>query len=639
MEPLFVPTVLLVTLIGVRVIGVRLGWWRAVLIAWLGLATSGFLLSAVTESGRLPAIPLVIAVGILAMVAWTGVFELLSTSRAEPVRRPDANPVRAVRRAIGRARRRTEIAVIAARFGLGGYARWRARQPGGVETGRALRGGLERAGGVFVKLGQFLSTRPDLVSPELAAELRRLQEHVAPVPVAAVEAVVAADLGGAAARFAVFDAHPVGAASIAQVHRAVLDDGRQVAVKVQRPEVAGRVERDLDILLRLADKLERRTQWAFELRAVDTAQAFARNIAAELDFEAEARNLALLADAVHDHDGYVVPQAVFELTTRRVLVMEWVDGVALHDGVAALDASARVDLARSLLRCLLDQMLVAGVFHVDPHPGNLYLTDDGSVALIDAGAIGLLDRRQRGALQAVLVAVAAQDAARLRDALRPMTTTSRTIDERALERALGVVVVDHLGSYATLGADLITALLSVLREFGLALEPLVGGALRALITLQHTLELLAPDFDLIGEAKAYGRTLVNPLWSGGQTRSAREELEALLPGVLPTLASLPHRMDRIVEQLEHSELSFGVHLFGSERDRRYMDRMIAQFVATVAPAATGMIGALLVLAASPRLGTDAGRILQGIGFTCVGISLLVMLGTLAAALRQRRERT
>lgn len=347
----------------------------------------------------------------------------------------------------------------------------------------------------------------------------------------------------------------------------------------------------------------------------------------------------MLADAVADHDGYVVPQAIPELTTRRVLVMEWVDGVALQDGLAGLDGSARVELARSLLGCLLDQMLIAGVFHVDPHPGNLYLTDDGDIALIDGGAVGLLDRRQRSALQAVLIAVVAQDAARLRDALRPLTTTSRAIDERALERALGVVVADHLGPRATLGADLITALLTVLREFGLALEPIIGGALRALITLQHTLELLAPDFDLIAEAKTYGRTLVNPLWSGAQTRSAREELETLLPDVLPTLADLPHRIDRIIAQVEHSELAFGINLFGSERDRRYIDRIIAQIVATVIPAATGIVGALLVLAASPQLTTDTGRIMQGIGLTCIGISLLVMLATLTAALRQRRERT
>jgi ubiquinone biosynthesis protein len=638
MELLFLPTVVLVALVGVRVIGVRLGWWRAVLISWLGLATSGFFLSTLTGSGELPSIALVVGVGLLAMIVWTALFELMSNARSQPLRPSDTNPFRALRHAAGRTRRKTAIALIAARLGLGRYARWQARGPEGTDTGRALRAAMEQAGGVFVKLGQFLSTRPDLVSSDIARELRRLREHVEPVPASVVEQVLHEELGEAAARFARFDIDPVGAASIAQVHRAVLDDGRQVAVKVQRPDVAGRVERDLDIMLRLADRLERRTQWAYELRALDTAQAFARNLGNELDFQAEARNLRLLSEAVRLHRDFVVPQPILSLTTGRVLVMEWVDGVPLADGAAALDEERRGELARSLLRCLLDQILVAGAFHVDPHPGNVYLTRDGRVAFIDCGAIGLLDRRQRGALQAVLAAVVAQDAAQLRDALRPMTTTSRTVDERSLERALGAVLVDHLGARATLGAELLGALMAVMREFGLALEPIVGGALRALITLEHTLEVLAPDFDLIAEAKDYGRTLVNPLWPGGQARSAREQFEALLPRVLPTLASLPRRLDRIVESVEHNELSFGVHLFPSDRDRRYLDRTVAHLVATVVPAATGVIGALLVLAANPRLATDAGQIVQGIGFACVGISLFVMLSTLVAALRQRRER-
>jgi ubiquinone biosynthesis protein len=644
MEPLFLPTLLLVALVGVRIIGIRVGWWRAVLISWLGLATSGFALSTMTGDGQLPNTVLVIAVGLMAMIAWTGLFELFSNTRSQPLRRPEANPLHALRHALGRTRRKTEIALIAARFGLGRYARSQAREPQGSETGGAVRGAMERAGGVFVKLGQFLSTRPDLVSPEMAAELRRLQEHVEPVPEAHVREVLRAELGADTARLARFDPQPVGSASIAQVHRAVLDDGREVAVKVQRPDVAGRVERDLDILVRLADRLERRTQWAFELRAFDTAEAFARNIASELDFRSEARNLMLLADAIRDQDGFVVPQPVADLTTRRVLVMEWVDGVPLAAGAAGFDDDRRRDLARRLLRCLLDQILIAGVFHVDPHPGNIYLTGDGRVAFLDCGAIGLLDRRQRGALRAVLVAIATQDAAQLRDALRPMTTTSRTIDERSLERALGVVLVDQLGARATLGAELITALMAVIREFGLALEPVIGGALRALTTLQHTLEVLAPGFDLIAESKAYGRTMVNPVWSGAAlsgtgSGSARQELEALLPGVLPSLATLPRRLDRIVESIEHGEITVGVHLFPSDGDRRYVDRTVAHLVAAVIPGAMGLIGAVLVLAANPQLGTDAGRIMQGMGLGAVGISLLVMLSTLVAALRQRRERT
>lgn len=318
--------------------------------------------------------------------------------------------------------------------------------------------------------------------------------------------------------------------------------------------------------------------------------------------------------------------------------MEWVEGVPLTAAASSLDHEDRARLARELLRCFLDQILVGGTFHGDPHPGNLLLQPDGRVALIDCGAIGLLDRRQRGALQAVLVAIAAQDPAQLRDALRPMTTPSKSIDETALERALGVVLVHHLGSGAVPGAALLVALMELTRDFGLALEPVVGGALRALATLQSTLELLAPGFDLLGEAKSYGQSIANPLWSATNQRSPREQFEALLPSLLPTLVALPRRLDRILGSVERNDISVGVHLFPSDRDRRFVNQLAAQLIATIVPTAFGLIGALLILAANDRLGTETGRTLQAVGIGCVGLALLVLLSVLVSALRRRRQR-
>jgi ubiquinone biosynthesis protein len=321
-----------------------------------------------------------------------------------------------------------------------------------------------------------------------------------------------------------------------------------------------------------------------------------------------------------------------------LLVMDWIDGVPLTEAAASLGAEDRQELARALLRCFLDQILLVGAFHADPHPGNLYLTGDGRVALFDCGSIGRLDRRQQSALQAVLGALAAQDAAQLRDALRPITTASKPIDELLLERALGNVLAHHLGPGATPGGALLTALMDLMREFGLALEPVVGGALRALALLQSTLELLAPDFDLLGEAKAYGHTLLGPPWSPTSPRSPREELEAALPTLVPTLLGLPRRLDRIVESIQRNELAMGVHLFPTDRDRRFVNQLTAHLVVTIAGASTGLIGSLLILAANPRLATDTGRLLQAVGVGCIGVALLVLLRTLVAALRRLRER-
>jgi ubiquinone biosynthesis protein len=264
------------------------------------------------------------------------------------------------------------------------------------------------------------------------------------------------------------------------------------------------------------------------------------------------------------------------------------------------------------------------------------------VALFDCGSIGRLDRRQRSALQAVLFAIGAQDAGQLRDALRPITTASKPIEELLLERALGDALSQHLGPGVTLGGAFFAAVMDVMREFGLALEPVVGGALRALALLQSTLQLLAPDLDLMDEAKSYARTLLLPAGLPTSPRSPREELEAILPTLLPVLVpmlqSLPRRLDRIIDAVERNQLMVGVHLFPEDQDRRSANQLTAPLVATAAAASTGLIGGLLILGANPRLATDTGQLLQALGIGCVTVALLALLRALVVALRQLRER-
>jgi ubiquinone biosynthesis protein len=235
-------------------------------------------------------------------------------------------------------------------------------------------------------------------------------------------------------------------------------------------------------------------------------RGFASSLVGELDFTAEAANLAALRRAVAGHDGVVVPAPVRTLTRRRVLVMDWIDGRPLAEAARSLPAGDQARLARALLGSFLDQIFRTGTVHVDPHPGNVHLTAGGDIALLDAGAIGQLDAGHRSSLQGLMLAAVARDGAAMRAALVGLSV-SGTRDGRQLDAALDRLLDRHLPAGARPDAALFGAFMAVMRDAGLALEPVVYGALRAVATVEATLTVLAPDLDLLAEASGYGTVL------------------------------------------------------------------------------------------------------------------------------------
>jgi ubiquinone biosynthesis protein len=271
---------------------------------------------------------------------------------------------------------------------------------------------LLEAGVTFVKLGQVLSTHPDLLPAEFVEELGRFQDDVALAPWDRVEEVLVADLGRPVDEvFASFDRRPLAAASVAQVHAARLPSGAEVAVKVQRPGIRAVVERDLDIVARLARSLEGRTRWARSIAARDLAAGFADAVREELDFRIEAADMA--AVALLANGAVRVPAPHQPLCRERVLVMQRLDGTPLGAAgpVLAERGLDRDALAGELLACLLGQVMLGGVFHADPHPGNVLVLADGRLGLLDFGSVGRLDG----------------------------------VDQQRLERALGQFMARHLG--------------------------------------------------------------------------------------------------------------------------------------------------------------------------------------------------
>jgi ubiquinone biosynthesis protein len=255
-----------------------------------------------------------------------------------------------------------------------------------------LTADLEQMGPTFVKLGQLLSTRPDLIPRAYADALARLQDKVEPFDGEEAERIVSEELGVRVSKaFDEFDRTPIAAASLGQVHRAVLRGGRTVAVKVQRPGIREQIVKDLDALTDVVEFMDQHTKQGRKYEPARVLEEFRRTLLSELDYGREARNMATLDANLAEFERIIVPRPVEDYSTGRVLTMEYVRGRK----ITKLSPLARMEvdgaaLAEELFRAYLKQILVDGFFHADPHPGNVFLTDDGRVALLDLGMVGTL---------------------------------------------------------------------------------------------------------------------------------------------------------------------------------------------------------------------------------------------------------
>lgn len=614
-----------------RLLGVRIGWRRTLFAGSVGLVTFGLIASSMEGTqtpGVLKLFSMVTGGVLAAMAAGAGVEFIAPRRRTGTL--PSRTPLRAVRALLGRARRYAEVSRILVRSGLAARRRGRGgrSEPDDDRLGDVLAAALQEAGGVFIKLGQVLSTRPDLVSPQVAEHLARLQEDTERVALDDIVRVIVEDLGAHPDElFETFERVPTATASIAQVHRARLHDGRSVAVKIQRPDVADLIERDLDILDRAARRLERRAAWARELHLAETVGGLAAALEEELDFRIEARNGNALRQAIVHHERVTVPTADASMTSRRVMISEWMAGASIGRS-SNLPEDAAHRAAEDLLHCMLDQLLVLGTFHADPHPGNILINDDGHCVLLDFGSVGQLDRRQMTGLQMILMAVDRQDATALREALGHVTVPQEPVDALLLERALGQVLSRHLRASTPGDTGLFTAMLSILREFRLAADPVIAGAFRAVVTLEGTLQTLTAGFDFIASSKQHAQRLLDDAARADLPEQVRDHASTLLP----VLAELPRHADRLAHQLARGELTMGARLFPTKADRRFVRSLVADFTLAIIATALTTTGLLLL-----SRGQTEGAVTQWLGLGAVVPGVMLILRVLVAGARSRAE--
>jgi ubiquinone biosynthesis protein len=634
-----------------RVVGLPVGTSRALIAGLLGFAAAllfGNLLRAARPGHPAAFLTVVLGVPLIVAMIFLVAAEVLVPSGTGP---QPVGVIRATRRAIARSRRYSQITRIAVQHGLGPYLRGRRLRRADAAGGRAalassLRGALEAGGVTFTKLGQLLSTRRDLLPEEFTSELARLQDRAEPAPWDQVEEVLVASLGVPIEQvFAELEPEPAAAASIAQVHKARLrcadGAGDVVAVKVQRPGIRATVEQDLDILQRLAVRLEKRAQWARAVGAVGVARGFAAAMREELDFRVEASNMAVIAAtwsaqqrAVGGSVPVVMPALHEGLSTEHVLVIEWLDGVSLRAAEPLIDDRGldRAELTGALLRSMIYQITEGGAYHADPHPGNVLLLSDGRLALLDFGSVGRLDAQQRAALQNLLLAVGRGDPAALRDALLELVTRTADIDEQQLERALGQFMARHLAVGLPPSAEIFTDLFRLASRFELAIPPEIGTVLRALATLEGTLTVLSPDFDIVTQAREYAATHVTAqLTPKTVQKTAADELLALVP----VLRRLPRRFDRVTGALEQGRLGINVRLFADERDRRVVTGLTNQVLLTFLGAACGITAALLLgVSSGPKVAPEVS-LDQLIGYNLLIVAAILVLRVLFVIFRDR----
>ncbi|MFL6139811.1 MAG: ABC1 kinase family protein [Frankiaceae bacterium] len=471
-----------------------------------------------------------------------------------------------------------------------------ATAPGGAEPTEealGLAADLERMGPTYVKLGQLLSTRVDLLPPAYVEALGRLQDDVEPVPFGDIEEVVTAELGVRLSRaFARFDERPMASASLGQVHRAELRSGRQVVVKVQRPGIRDRVRSDMEVLGELAGWLDRHTALGRRYGFGDLLEQFGRALSRELDYAREAENLRALAATLADHRRIVVPQPVADLTTSRVLTMDLVPGHKITDvsPVVLLDVDG-AGLADELFSAYLKQVLVEGFFHADPHPGNVLLTPDGKLGLIDLGQVARVPTRLRDKLVRLLVAIGDGNGDEAANAAVAIGQVGQSFDEGAFRAE----IADLVARNAALRLEQINAgsvLLRIAKSCGdcdLRPAPELAMLGKTLLNLDQVAHALDPEFEPVAAIRRHTGALMSA--------QMRPDLGSMLASAMEAkdfAVQLPGRVNRMMDALTKGEFELRVHAIDEAQLLRGLQKLANRLTMGLVIAALIVGAALLV---------------------------------------------
>lgn len=500
-----------------------------------------------------------------------------------------------------------------------------------------LANDLEAMGPTYVKIGQVLAGRSDLLPEAYRVALARLQDNVKPFPYEEVESSVLSELGVRISKaFSRFDIQPIAAASLGQVHRAALRDGREVVVKVQRPGIRSQIAEDFDVLTEIAGFMDTHTEAGRRYRFSAVLAEFRTAIQQELNYEREAQNLITVGRNLKEFSLILVPQPVLDYSTRSVLTMDYVPGRK----VTALGPLAQLDLdgaalAEEIFKAYLKQILVDGIFHADPHPGNVFVTDDGRIALLDLGMVGHTGPHMQEHLLKLLIAVSDGKGDEAADIVVRMSEKSETFEQQAFRHQVGQLVATQLNQ-GLKDLNVGKSLMEVsrfARDNGLFVPSELTLLGKTLLELDDVGRILDPNFDANASVRRNaGKITVSRL---GRESTQGSAVNALLE-MKDFTVNLPSRLNRIMDAVANAELEVKVRVPES--------KMLVEGIEKVANRITnGIILASLIIGAALLMRIDTPWHIfgyPGLAMVCFGFAAMgavILLYNIAAQDRRSRN--
>ncbi len=494
--------------------------------------------------------------------------------------------------------RLSEIAQVAARHGFGYVFRRSGDANGDGESasdrGKRLRMMLDELGPTFVKFGQLLSTRPDVVPPDIVAELRGLQDAASSIPFDQVRDAVEAELDLRMDRaFLEFDFAPLAAASIGQVHRAVLPDGREVAVKVQRPAAAEQIEADLGLLYQAARLLKERVKALEFMDPQELVDEFARSIRLELDYGHEARNAEAFYRNFARDERVVVPRVIRQYSTARVLTLEYLRGTKVADlDLEAMTADARRNVAYALADAWMTMVFRHGFFHSDPHPANIFVLESGALGLVDFGQAGKLTDDDMTKLTRLFVDAATENVEAIPRRLRELGVRYDPAREQEFRAALQVLFDRYYGTRLS-DIDPIQVIregFQLIYSMNLKLPSRFVILDKAIATLASVGQEVYPDFNVFEVARPYARGLLAERF---HPRALSQQLRAEAIGLASVARDVPYQVSDVLERLRDGTFQIRIENPGIDQIDDHIDQA-SNRMSVALIVAGGLLGSAII---------------------------------------------